>query len=175
MSSLPIADLVEGSLLATAYGDALGIPFECKTFDDLKDLPRQSKTFTEVKNHPFVPEPWAPGRWTDDTQLTLALMHGVDPSTGEYLESRMVQEHIRQLHISGAGWGIGTRNAVLALGRGVPLTQSGNPSGTGNGVLMKLAPLAIYDWYCCGGGAVGGYQSVAKCRVERLACMTHNN
>lgn len=61
----------------------------------------------------------------------------------------LVEAHIAAYDERTNGWGSGTKMAVQRLKEGVPPTQSGTKETSGNGVLIKLAPLCF--WYALRG------------------------
>jgi len=143
-----IEERVLGILLGTAVGDAKGIPYEGLARQDIINLLKTEKGDTLYspipKTHKYIkPEEIPNGGWTDDTQLTLAVTKALIAGSGVNFDT-LVKEHIKALDESAVGWGPTTRNSVEALRKGTSYLESGNPLGLGNGVLMKLSPLALY-------------------------------
>lgn len=138
------ADRARGALLGLALGDALGTTLEFSTRD----------------THPRVVEPvgggpfrLAPGQWTDDTAMALALAEslaahpGLDPHD---LMARFVGWWRRGTYsCTGECFDIGTTTSA-ALARfehnGEPFAGDADPRTAGNGSLMRLAPAAIARW-----------------------------
>ena len=82
----------------------------------------------------------------------------------------VVREHIREYERTTAGWGR-TKECVAKLKDGLCTWQnSGLEEGLGNGVVMKIAPLAF--WF-----AHVHHLPEESCitSIERLACLTHRN
>lgn len=149
---------IAGDLLpAIAYGDAAGLPFEGQT-------PREDgsvEDLLDTSTNPFL-GPHPAGTWSDDTHLSLAVAKSVMEVKGFDLESQ-ADWHVTALrHVNGAendpdmvppivtdgeqkGWGHSTTSSVERLKDGVSPRGSGHPEGSGNGVLMKMAPLVLWQ------------------------------
>lgn len=135
-------DRARGALLGLAVGDALGTTLE----------------FTPRGRHPLHtkmtgggPFALAPGQWTDDTAMALALadslLHAptLDPHD---LATRFVawwQDGAYSCTNSCFDIGITTRQALARFIRtGDPFAGSTDPHSSGNGSLMRLAPVALH-------------------------------
>lgn len=137
-------DRALGSLLGLAVGDALGaaIEFEAK--------PRFAKLDGMVAGGPHR---LMRGQWTDDTAMALALADSLivepnlDPSD---LMDRFVGWWQNGTYsCTGTCFDIGgaTREALDRYRRsGAPLAGSPDPNQSGNGALMRLAPVAVRHW-----------------------------
>jgi ADP-ribosylglycohydrolase len=172
MNTNDILERTIGLALGTAIGDAKGIAYETLTREQvIIKLENENETslYTRVTNHPYIPENWPIGRWTDDTQLTLAMMRALTKSlptkSNENLMSNIVNEHIIEWKESVAGWG-GTKNAIERLANGTHTYLNSGNKAEGNGVLMKLAPLAFY--YSLSG-------NVNDNEIETICRMTHDS
>jgi ADP-ribosylglycohydrolase len=168
MDKNQILERTIGIALGTAIGDAKGIAYETLTRQQIIDLQNKNeKTFyTPVTNHPYIPDHWQIGRWTDDTQLSLAMMRAITKylQSNEDFMSNVVTEHIIEWKESVAGWG-GTKNAIERLSNGTHTYLDSGNKAEGNGVLMKLAPLAFYYSLC---------QNANENEIETICRMTHN-
>lgn len=149
---------VRGMILGGAIGDALGAPVETW---DLKRITEVhggpiTKYVSPIGHKWFKPEEFLPGMTTDDTQLTVAtmegLLHGHGKATAEnnfdrYMDA-IAEAHVRAMKHAIGGWGKSTTEAVERIANGVHWSQSGKTEeanrGTGNGVPMKNAPLALW-------------------------------
>lgn len=137
----PVQDRARGALLGLAVGDALGTTLEFSARDSLP--PHSAMTGGGVFN-------LAPGVWTDDTSMALALADSLlahpqfDPSdlmrryvswyrTGEYSPTGECFD------IGGTVRGALDRFRVT----GKPYAGSTHPQSAGNGSLMRLAPVAL--------------------------------
>ena len=137
-------DRAIGALLGLAVGDAVGaaLEFSPKPRDAVLDDMTQGG-----------PHHLARGEWTDDTAMALALADSLAAAPG--LDPANLMRRILDWRDTGAYSCTGTcfdiGNATrAALGRfrrtGNPLAGSADPEASGNGVLMRLAPVAIRHW-----------------------------
>jgi ADP-ribosyl-[dinitrogen reductase] hydrolase len=137
-------DRAVGALLGLAVGDALGTTLEFSNkpeFAGLTDI---------VGGGPFG---LAPGQWTDDTAMALALADSLlanaalDPAD---LMTRFQGWYRNgQYSCTGTCFDIGTtiRAAMERFERtGHPIAGSKDPLSAGNGALMRLAPVAVRHW-----------------------------
>lgn len=138
-------DRVEGVLLATAAGDALGAPYEFKP-------PRG----TELEVAMAGGGGWESGEWTDDTSMAIAIAEVA--ATGADLRDASTQDAIVQrwydwsreakdigiqtCSVLGATASIGIVTAAKARAESEKHHQRSGRSG-GNGALMRTAPVAL--------------------------------
>lgn len=137
-----VRDRAIGALVGLAVGDAVGTTLEFARRDDA--APRVTDM---TGGGPFG---LAPGGWTDDTAMALALADSllvsadVDPAD---LADRFLGWWRRGDYVhTGRCFDIGgtTRAALARYERtGDPLAGSTAPNAAGNGSLMRLAPVAI--------------------------------
>lgn len=130
-----------GAMLGLAAGDALGTTLEFKrpgSFEPLTDM---------VGGGPFhLPV----GAWTDDTSMALCLAESL-VETGEFDPADQLTRYLkwwREGYLSSTGkfFDIGntTRNSLARFERtGDPYPGDQDPSGAGNGALMRLAPIPL--------------------------------
>lgn len=153
--------------------------------------------------HPLIPDQmklegitsFELGRWTDDTQLSISLVLGL-VNSGENPDSDKLMESISKEFVvasieTSIGWGTGTHDAALRLAQHPQIytwKSSGNSTSVGDGVVMKLAPLALFI-YCSTVSSAEpslpyGVQSSSvhdaytqQCRWwgSSIATMTHDN
>lgn len=134
-------------LPVVAYGDAAGAPYEGQPAQQI-----HARKLIPYSDGLFGAQP--AGSWTDDTQLSMAVARAL-VDTDRFDLDRVAVEHVVQLYQTPIatignltlvqGWGPSTVAAVERFRRGVPADQTGSPNGAGNGVLMKLAPLAWWQ------------------------------
>ncbi|OBB77114.1 ADP-ribosylglycohydrolase family protein [Mycobacterium sp. 852014-52144_SCH5372336] len=138
-------DRVEGVLLATAAGDALGAPYEFKP-------PRGPDLEVEMVGGGG----WRPGEWTDDTSMAIAIAEVA--ATGADLRDETAQDAIVRRWL---GWsrsakdiGIQTSSVLRAAARDGVITAASaraesekyhrrSGRSAGNGSLMRTAPVAL--------------------------------
>ena len=140
-----LADRYAGCLLGLACGDALGGPVEFKSRAEIaRDYPGGVRD--------FVGGGWlrlAPGEITDDTQMTLALAHGLGPDGLDM--DKVVAAFLEWYRSNPKDLGITTRKALANLAAGMSWEEAGEavqrealPEGVGgNGAVMRCAPIAL--------------------------------
>lgn len=154
-------DRIRGCLAGVAIGDALGMPVEMMTREQIM----------KATGHKGVQDLMAPiqtriggtrnlpaGATTDDTQLTLAVARSLI-KCGEFNAMDQAIELVTEFHLMPFGWGRTTRDGARQLqeylmnppARGTgrhpahPAPPPAKPGqGCGNGVAMKVAPLAAH-------------------------------
>lgn len=154
-----LRDKFRGALLGTFVGDAVGVPVEGFSYEQLSDvldavsrLPEGSETRTEteallglISNPANFPDDSAP--YSDDTQM----MIGVAESLAEHgrfdgpdMASRFV-ENFQPWR----GYGSGAYKVLTALSRGIPWDEAGavlfeGQGSFGNGGAMRVAPVGLW-------------------------------
>ena len=137
-------DRAVGALLGLAAGDALGAAIE------FQPKPRFALLTDLVAGGPHRLEK---GQWTDDTAMALALADSLlaDPA----LDAADLMRRFLDWRDTGAysctgtcfDIGIQTRAALERFRRsGEPIAGATDPAASGNGALMRLAPVAIRHW-----------------------------
>ena len=137
-------DRAVGALVGLAVGDALGTTLEFSAkpqFADLTDI---------VGGGPFR---LAPGDWTDDTAMALALadslQHEPALDPGDLMSRFLTWSRSGRYSCTGTCFDIGStvRAALERFERtGQPIAGSTDRFAAGNGALMRLAPVAIRHW-----------------------------
>ncbi|MGB8645530.1 MAG: ADP-ribosylglycohydrolase family protein [Anaerolineae bacterium] len=130
---------LEGALLALACGDALGAPAE---FQSQAEVKRRWGTLQDMVGGGL----WAPGEWTDDTGMTLAVAEGilenpddpVDAIGRRFIEWRKTAKDVgttigAALNAYHGNWAEASRNT--------PQARAGMAAG--NGALMRTLPVAL--------------------------------
>lgn len=138
-----------GCIMAIGAGDALGVPFETMTADEIENLELIGYTlddyfYPSINPHPFPDIVGKPkGSWSDDTQLTLvtmeSLIEGKDVNMDIFAHRHVEAYQNRDRR----GWGRSTKRSCKRLTEGVHWSRSGEEEGSGNGIIMKIAPLAL--------------------------------
>lgn len=150
-SKQQIQSRIRGCLLGVAIGDALGMPWETMSPEEILAAtaghgvttfhpPRQ----TRVKDTAGL----VAGSTTDDWQLTAVVARSLLATGGRLDIADCARRHVDSLAQTTFGWGKGTRKAIedirdrrRDISQRLPMPESGKASG--NGVVMKIAPLAI--------------------------------
>ena len=137
-------DKIVGMFLGIGIGDALGMPVESWPGKKIEETYGWVDTYLEPKDHKYF-KGGKPGTWTDDTQLSLAVAEGMIESP--FNMKIQARKHIEAFKETTNGWGGTTRNAIRDLANGCSWQKSGQSGagrGKGNGVAMKLAPIAPF-------------------------------
>lgn len=145
-------DNVKGMFLGAFIGDAMGMPVETFTKDQiLERYGRITKLHRPDGHKWFNGQP--AGIYTDDTQLTLATARAMIDAKDLFegmrinpIMDRMAEEHKAEYVKDHSTWGRSTKGAIRRLQNGVHwsiCSDSNEWSGVGNGVAMKLSPLAV--------------------------------
>ncbi len=167
-----------------AYGDSAGLPYETMKAGAIAEHMRERVANGEDPHslQPTTKNPYIDrqptGGWSDDTILSLAVTKAIIQTQkhgGDVLDAVAV-EHItaygRYAEAFGPqkfGFGRSTIRSMERLASGRHWSESGEEGGLGNGVLMKLAPLAYFH-------AVSNLPSAESDKVvEQFARMTHDN
>lgn len=161
-------------LPAIAYGDAAGLPVEAMSAEQISENYGRITELQAPSDHPFFPGS-ARGMVSDDTQLSLAVARSLLKNNGFSLES-LADEHIaayrqapRAAEGVPCGWGGSTVKAVERMISGVSPRESGEKDKAGNGVVMKMAPLVVWQVL----GEVD--KRTRRGQYDLLTNMTHNS
>lgn len=160
-----IQDRVRGCLAGLAIGDALGMPVEILKPEEILQVtdgkgvtgflepqqPKLNKKFSATAHLPA-------GATTDDWQLAAAIGRSLIRSGGFRLYDQ-AKSFVEELNRSTCGWGKTTQRAGRLLtdrlaeynGQTRQFTHVAPPPsnripGAGNGVAMKIAPLALFRY-----------------------------
>ena len=131
-----------------AVADALGVPYESETLESMSKSPCTGMVGFRHHNQPA-------GSWSDDTSMTLcvadSLCIGFD---AEDMMKRFSQWRSKHIYTaSGVVFDIGRccRRAISKYWDGTPAEYCGDSSlsGNGNGALMRMLPVALYQCRYC--------------------------
>ena len=134
---------VKSALFGVAVGDALGVPVEFETRDEISRKPVTGMTGFGTYDLP-------PGTWSDDSSLTFCL---ADALTLGFDVNAIGQNFVRWHReafwtANGEVFDVGntTRTAIERLARGMQADRAGSDdeSSNGNGSLMRILPLLFY-------------------------------
>jgi ADP-ribosylglycohydrolase len=135
--------LIKSALLGVATGDALGVPVEFRSRDELKENP-----VTNMRAYGSHAQP--AGIWSDDSSMTFCLcetlLKGYDLQD---LANRFInwREHgYWSAHGRVFDIGIATNSAIRNLSQGASPASAGfdTEDSNGNGSLMRILPLLFY-------------------------------
>jgi len=134
---------VKNALLGLVAGDALGVPVEFKSREELKENPVTDMFGYGTHNQP-------PGTWSDDSSLALCLAEeltkGFNLKTIADSFVRWLYEGYWTAHGKVFDVGNSTGSALKRLKDGVSPEESGmkEENTNGNGSLMRILPLLFY-------------------------------
>ncbi len=168
-------DRFRGALVGVAIGDGIGKSVETMTHDEIMALNNGmgvtgfmesvQTTFPEVALLP-------PTATTDDWQLTAIVARALIRSGGSFRLFDCAAEHIAGWRRDNCMWGKSSRSAIgeLAENRrmlGIYPAIIPGKTGLGNGVVMKISPLALVDFF------VPAEQQINDCAA--LGSLTHGD
>ncbi len=165
-------------LEAIAYGDAAGIAVEYADAADIEARHGRVNKLLAPMAHPHFVNEKSPGVWTDDTQLSLAVAEGLIIADGFDLNTQaetFIQAYRETPQVffedewTPRGWGGSTTRSAERLIAGVSPVESGEPDGAGNGVVMKLGPLALWQ------AMRGTTNDERYVQYDALTTMTHDS
>jgi ADP-ribosylglycohydrolase len=130
-------DKFELCIVGLAIGDALGMPAEGMTRDQIKSV------YGTIDD--FLPSPYgdlAPGEWTDDTEQMLVLAESILETV--YFSPEHFAEKLKKWFLSTQSRRIGpsSQRAISNLLSGIHWTRAGINSDT-CGAAMRVAPIGL--------------------------------
>ncbi len=170
-------------LPAIAYGDACGLPFETRPANPEVVI----SGLSSIKANDYLDIPvelkGKTGIWSDDTHLSLATTLSLLNSSGFDLDD-IAKHHVVAIdNVRGLradsdftppivteskrnGYGKSTIESIDRIAEGVDPRVSGNKNGTGNGVLIKMAPLVLW-------ALANGSSEITDDNIVEYTKMTH--
>lgn len=141
----------QGCLMGVAIGDALGMPVETMKHEDIMALNGGRGVvgfMAPVQKRIWDTANLAAGDTTDDWQLTRAVARSLIRTGGPVELKVCAEEHVIELGRSKFGWGRASQSAIQDIADGrrnmlYPLPPPEPGKGCGNGVVMKIAPVAL--------------------------------
>jgi ADP-ribosyl-[dinitrogen reductase] hydrolase len=141
---MPVSpDHITGSLLGAAVGDALGMPIEGLSHQNVRTYYKGIKEYRDDDQRGDLDA----GQWTDDTQMTFALVRTLtahpDPAdwpagaAEAYVALRTGSRRCRR-------WGATSTAAIDRLADGTSPEASGDPDRPTDGAAMRAAPLGAW-------------------------------
>ena len=180
-----LRDKFRGCLMGVAIGDALGMPVEMMSPDGIRAQlgPDGITGYTDVIQRKIKGTmKLLRGSTTDDTQLSLAVARSLIRCGGLDLKDQ-AKELADEWNLTDFGWGRATKLAALNFGTyfssggkegrhwDVPTPEPAKPGEScGNGVAMKVAPLALWS-----AARTGFEPEPFMTDVMRLGLMTHGD
>lgn len=156
-------DLIKGTIYGGAIGDALGVPVECRTRTDVRNI-----EFRKIENQLSF--------FSDDTSLTLASMDALVES--DFKRETFMKNFTNWLYYGNYttlgyayGYGKGTKNAIDKFIKTNNVSNCGNDSfeNNGNGALMRISPVCLallseeHNW------------NTIVTRLKNITALTHSH
>ena len=136
-----------GALAGVAIGDAMGMPTQTLTREDIAACYGEIDGFRDSVPQQPVSAGLKAGTITDDTEQSIMLARHLLARGGGIDQHAWAEELLaweRDTHARGVSdlLGPSTKRAIAALRNGVPVTETGR-QGTTNGAAMRIVPVAI--------------------------------
>lgn len=146
-SSSTLDSRIAGGLLGLAVGDAAGVPFE--------GISRSNFKWNTVPRHKFKgfgTHKQPPGTWSDDTSMTMCLVHSIIDMNGKVVPEDVMNKFMdwyfyAQYTATGNVFDCGLicQHAIESWRYQVPIEMCARKDerANGNGALMRILPLAF--------------------------------
>ena len=136
-------DAVKSAMFGLVVGDALGVPVEFQSREEMDQDPVTGMRAFGTHHQPA-------GTWSDDSSMALCLLesltHGINYDDMMSRFIRWAEEGYMTAHNDVFDMGIATQQALAKYKWGTPPLECGG-TGTydnGNGSLMRILPMALY-------------------------------
>ncbi len=164
------SDRIVGTLMGTAIGDALGMPIEGLSHQNVRTYYKGIKEYRDDEERGDLDA----GQWTDDTQMTFAVVRAlVDAGTDDaqtwpdavaeaYVTLRTDSRPCRR-------WGPTTTAAIDRLVEGVAPGEAGSDERPTDGAAMRAAPLGAW-WAVTNVGRTEAFET-----IRSVLAITHRH
>ena len=139
----PEKDLARSAFMGCALGDALGVPYEFKTREEMTAEPAAGMTGHGTHDQPE-------GTWSDDSSMIFAAVGSMNSGTVNYkdiMENYFKWRMYGEYTPAGEMFDIGnaTDTAIMNYARGTDPLKCGctGENENGNGSLMRIMPFAL--------------------------------
>ena len=158
-------DRIVGSLMGTAVGDALGMPIEGLSHSYVRTYYKGIKEYRDDDQRGDLDA----GQWTDDTQMTFALVRALTDTSDPADWPAAAAETYVALRTDARRWGQTSTAAIDRLANGTPPTEAGTPDRDSDGAAMRAAPLGA--WWA----ATDADRDTAFAAVRAVLSVTHRH
>lgn len=165
---------IRDGIYGPCIGDALGVPAECRTREDLKEHPITGMSDGGIRGQSV-------GFWSDDSSMKLCLAKSL--SHAGYFHTHDIMKRFRQWFEYGAyapggkcfDFGHTCAKAIHRYQRGVTpaLCGSNKIEENGNGTLMRILPVAFVLYGKC--GKIVAESTRAMQEIHKLSGLTHRH
>ena len=138
-----LKEKILGGLWGAIIGDALGVPVEFKSREEVRKNPVTTMRGYGTFNLP-------PGSWSDDSSLMLCTTESLIDGFDTRLMGQLFIKWLNEAYWTPWGQtfdvGMATHDGIKRLIRGIPPEESGgvNENDNGNGALMRMLPVGVY-------------------------------
>ena len=136
-------DAVKNGILGLVVGDALGVPVEFLSREELERDPVNGMRAYGTHQQPA-------GTWSDDSSMALCLMESLtkDVDYADMMDQflRWANEGYMTAHGKVFDIGVATQQALIRFAHGTPPLECGGTGkyDNGNGSLMRILPMVLY-------------------------------
>jgi ADP-ribosylglycohydrolase len=163
---MPVSpDHITGSLLGAAVGDALGMPIEGLSHQNVRTYYKGIKEYRDDDQRGDLDA----GQWTDDTQMTFALVRTLTAHPDPADWPAGAAEAYVALRPDRRRWGATSTAAIDRLADGVPPEEAGAPDRATDGAAMRAAPLGA--WWA----ATDADRDAAFAAIRPVLAVTHRH
>jgi len=159
------SDRILGTLLGTAVGDALGMPIEGLSHQNVRTYYKGIKEYRDDDQRGDLDA----GQWTDDTQMTFALVRVLTDAPDPTDWPAGVAAAYVALRPEARRWGRTTTTAVDRLADGASPDAAGVPDRATDGAAMRAAPLGA--WWA----ATDAAREAAFSALRDVLAVTHRH
>lgn len=159
------------SIMGLVIGDALGVPVEFVSRDELKENPVTDMIGYGTHNQPA-------GTWSDDSSMAVATMEWLGEIETQQPDYKRLMDKFSNWILYGDytpyqenfDCGISTCKAIMNYGRGTEPLLCGEKGefNNGNGSLMRILPAALYYSAALAGDEMSGAEI-----IYNLSALTH--
>lgn len=139
-------DKLKDIIYGLAIGDALGVPIEFQSRENLKKHKVTKMLSFGTHNQPK-------GTWSDDTSLTLCLLDGINYKD-HIIDTKIIKQNMINWYLKSYftatnnrfDIGYTTALSIENMEKGYPIYSCGpsNLNSNGNGALMRISPLVLF-------------------------------
>lgn len=161
-----MAKITTSGIIGFCVGDALGVPYEFNSREELKENPATTMRGYGTYNQPK-------GTWSDDTSMILctteSLINGLDYSDMASRFNKWVTEGYMTPYNEVFDVGSTTRTALSGYSEGIDPTTlgKGGERDNGNGSLMRILPVAYYLY-------INGEENIYE-EIHKASSITHSH
>jgi len=159
------SDRILGTLLGTAVGDALGMPIEGLSHQNVRTYYKGIKEYRDDDQRGDLDA----GQWTDDTQMTFALVRVLTDAPAPTDWPNAAAAAYVALRPEARRWGRTTTTAVDHLADGAAPDAAGVPDRPTDGAAMRAAPLGA--WWA----ATDADRETAFAAIRDVLAVTHRH